>query len=46
MADLIALVIIGAVGIVLSVVVVRWDRGRLVDRQHRALRSFYERDHQ
>ena len=43
-ADLIALAIIGAVGIVLSVVVVRWDRGRLVDRQHRALRSFYERE--
>jgi hypothetical protein len=42
--DLIALAVIGAMGLVLSVVVVRWDRRRLVDRQHRALRSFYERE--
>ena len=44
MSDLIALAIIGAIGIVLSVVVVRWDRSRLTDRQHKALRSFYERE--
>jgi hypothetical protein len=43
-SDLIALAIIGAMGIVLSVVVVVWDRSRQVDRQHRALRSFYERE--
>jgi hypothetical protein len=44
MTDLIALAAFGAVGLVLSVVVVRWDRSRLVDRQHRALRSFFERE--
>jgi uncharacterized membrane protein YqjE len=43
-ADLIALAAFGAVGLVLSVVVVVWDRSRQVDRQHRALRSFYERE--
>jgi uncharacterized membrane protein YqjE len=42
--DLIALAAFGAVGLVLSVVVVVWDRSRQVDRQHRALRSFYERE--
>jgi uncharacterized membrane protein YqjE len=44
MTDLIALAAFGAVGLVLSVVVVVWDRSRQVDRQHRALRSFYERE--
>jgi hypothetical protein len=43
-ADLIALAAFGAIGLVLSVVVVRWDRRQLVDRQHRALRSFYKRE--
>lgn len=43
MADLILLAAVGFVGVSLSVVVVRWDRRRYLDRQHRALRSFYER---
>ena len=44
MTDLIALAIFGAMGIVLSVVSVCWDRRRQMHRQHRALRSFYERE--
>jgi hypothetical protein len=43
-ADVALLIAVAAIGLVLSVVVVRWDRRRLVDRQHRALRSFYERE--
>jgi hypothetical protein len=41
---MIALAIMGAIGLVLSVVVVRWDARRLNQRRTAALRSFYERD--
>jgi hypothetical protein len=41
--DVILLAAVGLVGVLLSVVVVRWDRRQLADRRHAALRSFYER---
>jgi uncharacterized membrane protein YqjE len=43
-ADLILLVAVAAIGLVLSVVVVRWDARRLNQRRTAALRSFYERE--
>jgi len=43
-ADLILLVAVTVIGLVLSVVVVRWDARRLNQRRTAALRSFYERE--
>jgi hypothetical protein len=41
--DLILLAAIGAIGIGLGCLAVGWDRRRHLNRQHHALRSFYER---
>lgn len=43
-ADLILLAFVGLVGLLLASLCVGWDRRRQLDRQHRALRSFYERE--
>jgi len=43
-ADLILLAVVGAVGLLLGTLHVGWDRRREIGRQHRALRSFYERE--
>lgn len=43
-ADLILLAICGAFALLLGTLYVGWDRRREIGRQHRALRSFYERE--
>ncbi len=42
--DLIVLAIAGLIGIGLSWLVLAYDHRQHMDRQHKALRSFYERD--